>query len=544
MAHWSRRIKGWFWLGCGSIGAGTVALLALGTGLFGFQLFQLEWRPQGRTDLRFQRVELPFSNQIDLSETTGSLPFMAAVAIDLDNDGRDEVVLGGGRGQADGVFRFDGGAFVDVGGEHALTKADDDATMGGASIDVDGDGFTDLFLARESGVWLFRNIGGRLSGGRLDLELDPTTTPISIALGDVNGDGAVDFYVSGYVRNDLVEGQTVFTRPYGGYSHLFENDGAGGWRDVSEAYGVWRRHNTFTAVFADADNDGDADLVVAQDTGVVETYENTGAPPLRRVDNPSVNSYPMGIAAGHFDDGDLIDFYFSNVGHTLPTALTRGDLPDDAPFNPDYMLFENQGGLRFADVAAARGAARLGFGWGVVAADLDLDGWEDLVVAQNYAKFGQPLVFHRYAGKILLNRDGGRFQPVEKRAGAANRLFAIAPLIGDFNGDHLPDLVWANLNGPARALINIDRERNWIEVRLPDVAASLNARITARVGERRIHRQTVASQGLASDSSSVIVIGLGRSESADEVRVAFADGRERVFENVAAGAVLRPGDAP
>jgi len=537
-------VRRWFWLGCGLAGVGAIAAAVLGTGLLGFQLYQLEWRRQGETDLRFANVDLPFTNITDISAQTGSLPFMASVVIDLDNDGRDEVVLGGGRDQADGVFRYDDAAqaFVDISGDHALAKPDGDATLGGASIDVDNDGFTDLLLARESGVWLYRNDNGRLSGERLDLTLDPTTTPLSIALGDINGDGEVDLYISGYLKNEQVEGQTIFTRPYGGYSYLFVKVGPRTWRDATQEYGLRRQHNTFTAVFADADNDGDADLVVAQDTGVVETYQNTGSAPMRSVDNPSVYSYPMGVAAGDFNGDGLIDFYFSNVGHTLPETLTRGDLPEDAPFNPAYMLFENQGDLVFHDTAAERQVERFGFGWGVVAADMDLDGWEDLLVAQNYAKFGQPFLVHRYTGHILRNIEGTHFAPVEKRARATNRLFAIAPLVGDFNGDHLPDLVWANLNGPARAFINTTPDRNWIAVRLPDVAASLNARIEVSVGGRVITRQVVASQGLASDPSSAVVIGLGADTMAENVHVTYPDGRTRTFTDVAAGAVLDASD--
>ena len=173
----------WFWLGCGAVGIGAVAVALLASGWLGFRLFQLEWTPQGPTDLRMRQVAIPFENQTDISQHTGSLPFMAGVVIDIDGDFRDEVFLGGGRGQADGLFRYDDAArtFVDVSLEHDLSKPADDATMGGGAIDVDGDGTSDLLVARESGVWLYLNRDGRFSGERLPLAIDPTTTPISIA---------------------------------------------------------------------------------------------------------------------------------------------------------------------------------------------------------------------------------------------------------------------------------------------------------------------------------------------------------------------------
>lgn len=533
-------IRKWFWFGCGAVGLGALVVVLLGSGWLGFRLFQLEWTPQGASDLRLREVSLPFENRADISQHTGSLPFMAGVVIDVDGDFRDEVFLGGGRDQADGLFQYDENTdgLINISAGHDFAKASSDATMGGASIDIDGDGATDLIVARESGIWLYLNHAGRLSGERLPLPIEPTTTPLSVALADVNRDGRIDFYVSGYLRNALVEGQTIFNRRYGGYSQLFVSTGDLTWRDASQDYGVWRQHNTFTAIFADLDDDADSDLVIAQDTGHVEMYENIGAPPFRPIANPSVNSYPMGAAAGDFNGDGRVDLYFSNVGHTLPPQLLRGDLPRQAPFNPSYMLFENQGRLSFRDVAAARGAARIGFGWGVVAADMDLDGWEEILIAQNYAKFGQPALIHRYSGRILRNYNGVRFRPVEERAGAGNRLFAISPLVGDFNGDQLPDLIWANLQGPARAFINVTPDRNVIAIRLDDDAASVNARIIVEVGGRTLTRQVVASQGLSSDQTAKIMIGLGGATRADSVRVLFQDGVSRVVEHPAAGSVI------
>lgn len=520
---------------CGALAAFAAVLVVLFFGFGALQLWQAEWKPQGKTHLRFREVALPFQNVLDPKV---SLPFMAAAAIDIDGDGREELFLGGGRGQADGLFRFDGSGFVPMGSGYALAKGENDATLGAASIDIDGDGRVDLLVARESGVWAHMNSASGFASRNLHLPIDKDTTPLSIALGDVNKDGKVDFYVSGYIRSDKVEGQTIFTRPYGGFSYLFVNNGDNTWRDATEEAGLKRQHNTFTAVFVDLDNDLDSDLVIAQDTGVVEMYENTGSFPMRKIENPSVYSYPMGIAAGDYDNDGLIDLYFSNVGHTLPAKILRGDLPKDALFNPDFMMFHNDGGLKFTDRAKDTHTARLGFGWGATLADLDLDGREDLLIAQNYAKFPANALIHRYACKIMLQYANGKFRPVEKRAQAANRHFALAPVVADFSGDGVPDLVWANLSGPSKAFISKAAIGNAFTVRLPDNAASLGAIVEATVPDGRvITKQMVASQGLGSDQSANLIFGLGKAKSAD-VRVRFQDGAILNFLNQPAGSVL------
>jgi len=521
------------------IGIGCVSLIVIGvvtalvlTGGVAFQLWQLEWKKQGETELRFKEVALPFSHQADIEK---SLPFMAAAAIDVDGDGVDELFLGGGRAQDDQIFQFDGGAFRPMDASFSFPKNGADATHGAASIDVDGDGRTDLFVARESGVWLYKNTVDGFSGARLDLSIDDKTTLISMALGDVNKDGWVDFYIFGYIKQAEVKGQTIFTGDYGGYSYLFINNGDNSWRDASREAGVWRQHNTFTAMFADIDNDHDSDLIIAQDTGVVEIYENPGAFPFTRIDNPSVSSYPMGVAAGDYNNDGLIDFYFSNAGHTMPEKMLRGDLPDDAPFNPNYMLFRNEGGKRFADVSKQTHTARIGFGWGVVFADMNLDGREDLLAAQNYVRFPVKQFFHKYPGKVMLQYPDGTFKPVEKRAGAVNRNYAIAPIVSDFNNDGKPDLVWANINGPAKAFLSAGETGAWIKLRLPDEARSLNAIITATTpdGVTRT-RQATASEGLGSDQTAEIIFGLDDQTAAD-IEITFQDGGVWARPGVSAG---------
>jgi len=495
------------------------------------QSYQAEWKTSAKTDLRFKSVHLPFVHEFDAKNM---LPFLASAAFDADGDGVDELFLGGGVGQSDSLFRFTDKGFVETPAD--FKKGDNEATHGAAHIDLDEDGDVDLFTAHTHSVWYHENTGTGFKSRKLDFDLAENTTPLSIALGDPNNDGKADLYISGYIKIDKVEGETIFSDGYGGYSYLFLNEGNNTWRDASQETGIWRQHNTFTAVFADTDNDSDSDLIIAQDTGLIETYKNNGTASFTSTPNPSVSSYPMGLGVGDYNNDGYIDVFASNVGHTLPSKLLRGDLADDAPFNTEYYLLKNQAG-RFTDVADIAGLNRLGFGWGSVIQDMDLDGKPDLLAAQNYARLPGNPILYRYPGKLMLNQGDETFLPAEKKTKAINKAFGITPLVSDFNNDGRPDLIWANIDGKSKAYISTGGTGNSLRVKLPNEAAFLGARVyVIDSANNRQVQQLIAGEGLGSDQSRTLIFGLGDNNFKSAI-IKLQNGPEQNFSSAPDGVI-------
>jgi len=513
-----------------------IAILAIVAGIAVYTI-QGPAIEQGQTDLRFE--ELPFAHE-HTGNLDASLPFMGLSAVDVDGDGVDEIFVGGGHGQDDALFRFTGAGFEPIAAAGGFTKGATDATFGASSIDATGNGLDDLFVVRESGVYYYENDGkGAFAGQRVEFGLEDNTTPLSIALGDVNRDGWVDLYVSGYIKLELAEGETNFDESYGGYSHLLLNGGDNSWTDVTRSAGLYRQHNTFLAIFIDLDNDEWADLVVAQDTGVLEIWRNRGDLTFQREPNPTAYSYPMGIGAGDVDNDGLVDLYVSNAGRTLPEAMLRGNLAEGLPFNIDYMLLRNKGGLRFADISEASNAAAYGFGWGVTITDFDNDGRMDLYFAQNYARFPGVKFMQLYPGRLLQQYPDGHFQAVETTSGLANQNFGITQVISDFNQDGWPDIVLGNLTGPVRAFLNAGGPRHALTVRLPKGAAWLNTRVKVTTADDEVlTRQLFASEGLCSDQTDALFFGLGESEGPVSVEVYRPGGEILRFTDVAVDTIL------
>ena len=472
----------------------------------------------------FREVDLPFSNA---NNGEDSLPFLASAVIDIDGDGSEELFLGGGHNQQDAFFRFDNDAFVLIDGAMGIDKVSDDASLGSVVLDFNKDGSQDLIVTRESGVWLHANRGQKFDSTKLELDLKADTTALSVAVADINNDGHFDLFVSGYIRNDLVEGLNIFNKEgYGGTSEMYINRGDNTFENQTEALGLSYKHNTFQSVLIDVDNDSDLDIIIAHDTGQVRTWRNNGAG-FDLIGNPNseVYSYPMGIAVADYDNNGLVDFFFSNVGSTPPHFLVKGDLTEEQQHNWKWLMFHNEGDFKFTDSAQSAKVADYEFAWGTIFDDFNLDGRQDLVVSQNFVSM--PL--HKFEalrlpGRFFVQNEQNEFAEVGEQAGIVNRQYSIAPLSADFNGDGYPDLIHANLAGGSKAFINEGGDGGYLKIQLPDTVQSIGAMVTVtREDGKKLYLPYVSGEGLCSDSSRVIIAGLGDSK-ATSVEVKYLDG--------------------
>lgn len=468
----------------------------------------------GLTIPTFTQQVIDFAPTYDETKT---LPFTASAIVDIDNDGVEEIFIGGGIDQQDALYRFKDGAFVDITAEAGWVKDTPDKTFSAVSLDLDEDGDNDILITRQSGVFLYTNDQGTFSAAKLDLAIDEKTVPLSVAVADLNKDGLYDMYVSGYIARKHVEGETIFNQVYGGFSGLFLNKGDGAFEDITEQAGMAYQHNTFLGIFIDVDGDQLEDLVVAHDTGTVRTWKNNGDLTFSNMPNPSsdVFSYPMGIAVTDLKNDGLPDFFLSNVGSTVPTALVRGDLVEGQILHKDWWLFENQGGFNFIDSAEERQVADYEFSWGALFEDFNLDGRDDLVVSENYS--GWPLhklPMWRLDGRFLLQNEAGAFGDTGKESGVQNREYGISPLTADFNQDGYPDLVHINILGPQNVFLSEGGDSGYLKVQLPNIIGSVGTVVKVTLSDGSSLIQTfVVGEGLLSDQSHVLIFGLSDKQA-------------------------------
>ncbi|MEM7388137.1 MAG: VCBS repeat-containing protein, partial [Verrucomicrobiota bacterium] len=238
----------------------------------------------------------------------------------------------------------------------------------------------------------------------------------SLTAADYDNDSDLDLFVCRYFAKKEDGAQLATPVPYfdannGGGNYLIRNDGRskqqGDWISFSDATvesgldGQNNRRFSFASVWEDLDNDGDQDLFVANDFGLKNLYVNEGGTfrdlaPGAGVDD---GGFGMSASAGDFDRDGIPDLYAGNMFSAAGNRITSqpGFRPeaDDATrarfrrMARGNSLFRGLGGSRnggpgFADVSEPTGVTVGRWSWGSIFADLDQDGWEDLVVANGF----------------------------------------------------------------------------------------------------------------------------------------------------------------
>jgi hypothetical protein len=336
---------------------------------------------------------------------------------------------------------------------------------GGVAVgDVDGDGRVDLYFSSNlEPNRLYRNLGGYRFADVTDQAgvAGPPGWKTGVAMADVNGDGWLDIYVSAISHLGL-RGRNV----------LYVNDGDGTFTDRTSAYGLDYEGYATQVAFLDYDLDGDLDLYLL--THSTHAERAIDDPAKTRARHPSAGDRLLRNDGSRFTDvseqaGILggVDFGLGVVA----SDLNRDGCPDlyiANDFQENDFLYINGCDGTFTESIKNLTAHTSRFSMGVDAADVNNDGWPDLVVAdmlpeqeailKTSASYESATLFDlrlragyhpQYARNTLqLNtgHDGGavRFSDVGYLAGVHATDWSWAPLLADFDNDGDKDLFVSN----------------------------------------------------------------------------------------------------
>jgi enediyne biosynthesis protein E4 len=390
--------------------------------------------------------------------------------------------------------------------------------LGVAIADLDGDEWADIVLARgrnDDDLVLHGGEGFRFRASPLPESRGESRSP---SLGDADGDGDLDLYIAGFVPIPDPERIRQGKDPSDGGRFYWNEDGA----FVAEAAldPSISRGFGWQGAWLDADDDGDADLYVANDYGNdVEPNAlllNEGGA-LRRAEDCfcDVGTNAMGAAVGDADGDGRIDLFLTDIGRAI--------------------LLSGASDGRFLDRTAVAGVIpgrdNVGFGWGALVTDLDLDGWSDIVTT-----YGAPWPGESKPGSeedtLALGLPDGTFRSLGGFDSGTSR----TAMVGDLDRDGRPELliggltyldVWKVEGGCPRGITLA------LSGAPPDRQA-LGARVDVTLDDGRRYTRWNWPSVTNGQSASEVVVGLGGAKSAD-LRIVWPDGAVSFLESVGPG---------
>jgi len=474
--------------------------------------------------------------------SSGGLAFL-----DYDSDGALDLyfVQSGGlaEGEAGGhpnrLLRNGGdGKFVEV---PRAAGADDEGYGHGCAVgDIDGDGDTDLFVANVRADRLYRNDDANFVDATREGGVEGDGWSTSSAFLDVEADGDLDLYVTNNLRWDprreidcaSLSGLPEYCGPLAYSSpstdHLYLNDGAGRFHEVSEEAGILVKSGLGLGVSpADFDGDGDVDIYVTNDSMPNHLWINDGAgrfseEALRRgcaLNGSGLAEAGMGVHAADTDgDGDW-DLFMTHIHNETNT------------------FYRNQAGV-FSDRTSLIGLSRVSMGmtgWGIGFHDYDQDGEIDVFIGNGRVDRHKPLPEgdNPYVeGNQVFRGEAGTFVEIPWGLPASPLGSTRAVAFGDYDSDGDVDIAYLDLGGPLRLLRNVAPKRGgWIGLRLlkENGAYALGAEARVTAGQRTYLRQCQPAYSYCSSSDPAVVVGLGNEVSVDEVVVRWPGGTEEAF---------------
>jgi tetratricopeptide (TPR) repeat protein len=437
------------------------------------------------------------ANPLLASETT-STETGGACMIDATGTGQMDLVLLQAGPQAIRVLhRSADGSFQD------LDAASLGLTASGHAVactvgDYDADSLNDLAVAFDDKVMLFRNLGkGKFQDVTAEADLAARNHPAGITFVDYDHDGDLDLLLTG---DPLIAGDLP--------NVLWRNNGNKTFTEWTEPTGLGGSGKTAAAILTDFNNDRAVDLAVTGD----------GPAPILFV-NPREGKYPAqplysetlpattGIAVLDFNKDGWMDIAVTHDGAPGLTLWRNVAAPDKA-------------GRRFERVNLPLSGAQRG--WGITPIDIDNDGWIDLAAIVETAS-GPQL-------RVLRNRGDGTFDDVSHALGL-DTLQLKSPrglIAADINGDGAADLIVTQLNAPPILLRNIGANKNHF-VRLDltgfaDNKTALGTKIEIFAEGQWQKWELAGAAGYQTQAAPQILIGLGKAESIDLLRILWPTG--------------------
>ena len=509
-----------------------------------------------RAKINFQHMSAPEKKYIIESMSGG------VIVIDYDRDGWPDLyfpnaptvdmALAGKRAPSALYHNNHDGTFTDVTRKAGVEFPG--FAMGGAVGDFNNDGWPDLYITCLGGNVLYRNNGdGTFTDVTSQAGVADGRWSTGASFADYDGDGFVDLMVTNYVDyklGDLANFGNSATCKYRGLDvqcgprglrgagdSLWHNNGDGTFTNVSVKAGVDDKPGYFGlgVAWSDFEDNGRPDLYVANDSTPNYLYKNLGGGKFSDISFASGTAVSddgseqgsMGVAIGDYNHSGHFSIYVTNFADEYNT------------------LYRNNGKGDFTDVSYDAGVALPSLPWvkwGTVFADLDNDGWLDLMAVngQVYPQVDQLPSGARYRQpkNLFMNERDGTFCDASQQAGASMREPRVSRglAVADLDNDGNLDAIVGDIDGSPMILHNVGKSgQHWVSMELGGTISNrlaIGARVTITAGDLRQTDEVRSGGSYLSQSDLRLHFGLGLHDSIDTVEIHWPSGQVDRLEHL------------
>jgi hypothetical protein len=504
----------------------------------------------GKAGINFKYTIGDFSYK-NIIESSGS----GITVFDYNNDGFQDIYLLNGTylegisDKAGTEFKKSHNELYQNNGNGTFTNVTDKAGLAGkqwcmaaSAIDLDNDGFQDLYVLNyganvfyhNNGNGTFTEITSKLGLAGPEKLNGFTKWSIGASFWDYNNDGRLDVMVGNFMAfdpayftpgsPDLMPSPTEYK---GQASFLYEQQPDGKFADVTRKKNLYYPDSKcmgFTVL--DTDSDGDLDIFQANDHQLNFLFRN---------DNGSYQEVGMASGVAANSKGKATGSMHPSVGDVDGDGLI-----DILVTDLDYgALYKNMGKGIFADISGESGvaAAMEGKGsWGSALFDYDNDGDLDLIATNGTA---EDLILQY---PILLENDGkGHFKNVGNEHGAyfTTKKSGRGLAICDFDNDGNLDVIISHVDNKPVAPVLLRNEggtgNHWLGLTLKGKngpASAVSAKVTVIAGGMKQVLINQWATSYLSNNEQRLHIGLGSQKKIDQLEINWSDGKKEVFKNI------------